>query len=102
MIQKCAPVSKRFQQGEELQIIGVKGFDQILQKQTAKQLREHSDGQEKTSSAGNPLGAIRGKTTAGDHTVKVRMMKQILAPGVKHGKKADLGAQMFGISSDGA
>ena len=29
-----------------------------------------------------------------------RVKKQILPPGVKHGKKADFGAEMFGIGSD--
>jgi len=29
-------------------------------------------------------------------------MKQVRAPSMKHGKKADLGPQMFGISGDGA
>ena len=28
------------------------------------------------------------------------MKKQILPPGVKHGKKADFGAQVFGIGGD--
>ena len=28
-------------------------------------------------------------------------MKQVLAPSMEHGEKADLGAQVFGISGDG-
>ena len=28
-------------------------------------------------------------------------MEQVMAPSVKHGEKADLGAQVFGISGDG-
>ena len=30
------------------------------------------------------------------------MVEQILAPGVKNGKETDLGAEMFGIGSNGA
>src|SRR6266478_9788114 len=33
--------------------------------------------------------------------MQVGMKKQVLSPGVKHGEEADLGAQMFGIGSDG-
>ena len=29
------------------------------------------------------------------------MMKQVRAPSMEHGKKADLGAQVLGISGDG-
>src|ERR1700674_580979 len=34
--------------------------------------------------------------------MQMGMMLQILPPGVEYGKKADLGAQMLGIGSDGA
>ena len=34
--------------------------------------------------------------------MQMRMMKQVLAPGVQHGEEADLGAQVLGIGSDGA
>jgi hypothetical protein len=33
--------------------------------------------------------------------MQVRMMEQVLAPGVKHGEKANLGAQVLGIGADG-
>ena len=32
--------------------------------------------------------------------MQVRMMEQVLAPGVEHGEKANLGAQVLGISGD--
>jgi hypothetical protein len=34
--------------------------------------------------------------------MQVRMMKQVRAPSMEHGKKADLGTQMLGVSGDGA
>src|SRR5258705_386772 len=34
--------------------------------------------------------------------MQVRMMEQVLAPGVEHGEKADLGTQVLGIRGDGA
>lgn len=33
--------------------------------------------------------------------MQMRMEKQVLSPTVKYGEKADLGAQMLGIGSDG-
>ena len=46
------------------------------------------------------MAAIRRETTAGDHTMQVGMMEQVLAPGVEHGEKADLRTQVLGISGD--
>jgi hypothetical protein len=33
--------------------------------------------------------------------MEMRMKKQVLSPTVRYGEKADLGAQMLGIGSDG-
>src|ERR1039458_6752766 len=40
------------------------------------------------------------QTTSRDHTMNVRMMQQILAPGVEHTQKADFRSEMFGVGSD--
>src|SRR5260370_36274147 len=74
----------------------------MFKEQTAKQTGEHPDLQKESSLAGNPLVAIGREPTSGDHTMQVAMMKQVRAPSMEHGKKADLGTQMFGISGDGA
>jgi hypothetical protein len=34
--------------------------------------------------------------------MQMGMMEQVRAPSMEHGKKADLGTQVFGISGDGA
>ena len=47
------------------------------------------------------MAAVGRETTASDHTMQVGMMEQVLAPSVKHGEKANLGAEVLGISSDG-
>ena len=44
---------------------------------------------------------MRRETTAGDNTVQVGMMKQVRAPSMEYGEKADLGAQVLGVSGDG-
>ncbi len=43
---------------------------------------------------------IGRETPRRDHTVDVRMVEQILAPGVQHAEEADLGAEVFRIGGD--
>ena len=43
---------------------------------------------------------IEGESTGGNETVQVRMMAQVLAPGMEHGEHADAGAEMAGIGGD--
>jgi hypothetical protein len=47
----------------------------------------------------DPTGIIGGKTSGGDHTMDVRMKKQILPPTVQHGEETDLGPEMFGVGA---
>ena len=46
--------------------------------------------------------AVGGHAAAGHDTVHVRMMQQVLAPGVQHREEADLGAQVLGVGGDRA
>ena len=57
--QEGAPLSQRLQRGEELQFASVKGFLEILQKETTKQAAQHPDGQEEPAPAGDPAAAVR-------------------------------------------
>src|SRR5207244_4806331 len=52
--------------------------------------------------AGHPARAVEGGATAGDEAVDVRVMMQILAPGMEHGDEADIGAEMLGIGGNSA
>ena len=74
----------------------------MLQEQTAEQAREHAHGQEEAWPAGDPARAVGDEAAAGDDAMQMRMMEQVLAPGVQHGEEADLGAQMLRIGGDGA
>jgi hypothetical protein len=73
-----------------------------LQESGAEEAREHAHGQEESAPAGHPTLSIEGQSTAGDHAVQMRMMHQLLSPGVQDGKESDLGSQVLGIGSDGA
>jgi len=48
----------------------------------------------------DPCFVIRGQSTRWNHTVDMRMEKQILAPGVQYREKADLGAQVLRIGGN--
>ena len=44
---------------------------------------------------------IRRETAAGNHAVQMRMMQQILPPGMQDGEETDLRSQMFRIAGNG-
>jgi hypothetical protein len=45
----------------------------------------------------DPVGVIWGQTSGWDHAVDVRMMEQILTPGMQDRKKSDLCSQVTSI-----
>src|SRR5580658_4070381 len=68
----------------------------------AEQAAEDLVGQEEgILAAGDPAGAIRGESSAGNDAMQMRMKMQVLTPGVQHGEKADRGAEVSGIGGDG-
>jgi len=52
--------------------------------------------------ASDPAPAVGREPAAGDDTMQVRVMSELLSPAVEDGEEADLGAQVFGIGGDGA
>jgi hypothetical protein len=74
----------------------------MFEKQPPEQTGEDPDRQEEAGSAGDPTSTIRGQAAAGDETVNVRMMQQVLTPTVQHCDKTDLGAKMTWIRGNGA
>jgi hypothetical protein len=83
------------------QFSGVINFLESLQKFAAKDLAENAFGEKEARAARTfPVGVVRGQTSSGDHTVNVRMMLELLIPGVQDAEKSDLGAEMLRISSN--
>ncbi len=74
MAQQCLPLPQGFQRGKELQLSGVKGFEEIVEEKPAKQTRQDADGQKESGTAGDPLRAVRRQAPTGDHTVQVGMV----------------------------
>jgi hypothetical protein len=51
-------------------------------------------------SRAHPTGMVARQTSGSDDAVNVRMMLQLLVPGVKDAEEADLGAEAPGIGGD--
>ena len=86
--------------GEELQLTGGEGLFQIVQEEASKHLREHCDRKEEPRPAGDPAFTVQRDPAARNKKVNVRVVQQILSPGVQHTQEADLRAQMVWIGGD--
>ena len=61
---------------------------------------EYAHRQEETRSAGDPTGVVEGEPTGGNEAMQVRMVAQVLAPGMEYGEHSDAGTEMAWISGD--
>jgi hypothetical protein len=61
--------SKWFQGRKELQVAGIKGLCEIIDKQSTKQPREHRNGQEEIRPARDPSRPIRGNAATRNHAM---------------------------------
>ena len=67
---------------------------------TAEHTAEHFDGKKKGVVGGDPASVVRSESTSGDYAVNMRMMLQLLIPGMEDAEEADLCAQVAGIGRD--
>ena len=72
-----------------------------FEKQAAEQARQNADAEEESPAPVDPTRAIGPQAAAGDDRVNVGMVGERLAPGMKNGKEADFGAEMFGVAGNG-
>src|SRR5271169_2493012 len=86
---------------KEAEFAGVEGLLQIGQEQSAEPAGQHPYGQEESGAARNPTGTVERDPATRNDTMQVGMKKQILSPTVQYREETDLGAQIFGIGSDG-
>lgn len=77
------------------------GLLEIAEELAAKEATQGADREEEVLAAGDPSPAIQRQTATGDHSVKMRMVVQVLSPGVQDEQEADRGAEMSGVSSQG-
>src|SRR5580704_15727918 len=84
---KASRVSQLRQLSAELKLAFSPSRFQIREQLAPEQAAEDSDGEEEFSPARDPARPIQSQPSSGDHAMHMRMMEQVLAPGVKHGEK---------------
>ena len=85
---------------EEAEVTGLERSPELLQEEPSEQPRQHPHRQEEAGSAANPARAVQGQPAAGDEAVNMRMVLQVLGPGMEHADETDLGAEMARIGGD--
>src|ERR1700730_6086272 len=99
---KGGSVSQFFESGEKLQLSGIKRLFQGFHKQPAEEAGEDAHRKKESFATRDPAASVGRESAAGNDTMQVRVEHQILSPGVQDSEEADLGTQMFGISSNSA
>ena len=84
----------------ELQLALSKRPAQEGQKLAAKDPAQHFYREQEVIARVDPALAIRTQAASGDHAVNVRMVRQVLAPGVEHGQETDVRAEVPGVGGD--
>ena len=93
---------------EEGKLSLLESVEQGVTEEMSEAGAEDFDGEEEVlaiflrAAAGDPVLAVGRQPSARDDTVQMRVMGELLAPGVEDGEEAELGAQVFGLGSDGA
>jgi len=91
---------QRLQLAMEAQLALGEGAFQSGDELTAKDASQDRDGKKEAATGGEPAVVVGGESASGDHTMDMRMMLQLLVPGVEDTEEADLGAQMPGMARD--
>src|SRR5262249_39269703 len=69
---------------------------------STKKAREHPHGQKEPRPTPDPALPIRREPAARHHAMQMRVMHEVLSPGMQDREEADLGTEMFGVRADGA
>jgi hypothetical protein len=96
------PFTAWLESGEELQLACIKGLFEIFQKKATEQTSQHANVQEEIRPARDPTRSIGRKTAAWNDAMQMRVMEEILPPGMQDGEKANLRTQVLGVSGNGA
>src|SRR5437868_3977207 len=94
---------------EKAEIAGVEGGLEVFEEEPTEEPRQHAHRQEEAWPASDPAcapglrrGRLERQAATGHDTMQVRVMMQVLSPGMKDRNDADLGAEMFGVGGDRA
>jgi hypothetical protein len=84
----------------ESELVFFKSSFEASQELSPEDRCENFDRQKELGSARNPSAMIRGESSSWDYAMQVGMSEKGLAPCMQNRQKADVGAQVLGISSD--
>jgi hypothetical protein len=76
------------------------GFLQTGHELAAKDPAQYLHRQEERIARVDPMLVIERQTTRWDHTMNVRMVQEVLAPGMEHTQEADLRTEMPRVAGD--
>ena len=71
-----------------------------FEEQAPEQAREHPNRQEEVRTAWHPAHAVGGDAPARYNAVNMRMVIEVLSPGVQDSGEADVGAEVLRIGGD--
>jgi hypothetical protein len=74
-------------------LLVVEGVLEQAQQLAAEDLGKDTHRQEEVAAGGDPAGVVDGEAPAGDDAVDMRMVEELLGPGVQDGGEADLRAE---------
>ena len=75
-------------------------FSEAIHEFTPEHFAENGDGQEKLLPRVDPPRMIQSQTAGWNNTVYVRVMLQLLVPGVEDAEEADLSAETLWVAGD--
>jgi hypothetical protein len=87
---------------EEVQSACCECLVEVAHEHATEHPRQHPNRQKEPWPASYPAVPTGCDATAGNQTVQMRVVHQVLIPRVQHGQEANLGAQMLRIGADGA
>ena len=85
----------------ELSVEAQFGLVELIEEEAAEEFGQNMNAEEEVPAAGDPTLAVWAGAAAGNDAVDVRMMQQVLTPGVQDREEADVGTQVFGVGCDG-
>ena len=95
---KLLGVGKLLYAAAEDKLTAGESLFESLQKFTSEHLTQHSNRKEEVRPVcAFPRRPILCETAGGDDAMKMRMVKQVLSPGVKNAEESDLCTEVFGI-----
>jgi hypothetical protein len=87
-----------FQLARKTQFAGGESLPQRVQELATKQFRQRFDGEKEGITRLDPARAVKGKSAFRNHAMHVRMMFQLLIPGVEDAEKANLSSQQSWVA----